>query len=395
MQKLNILFLTPRFPFPLIGGDRVKAYYLLKHLSSKYNVTLITFFQGETFSSEWENEFKNMGIDLRIITLNPILAGIRSFLKLFGKLPLEILFYTQPSFQKEVDTVLNEKKIDLAFAFFMRTNEYIKDKNIKKILISEDCRTLYMQRSYKGTSNLKQKIVRWWEYNKLKNYEPRVMNSFNFTTLVTKEDAYEMQKLNNNAKVRILTNGTDTEYFKPKSFEIRKDILFSGKLDLWANIIMCKRIVNDIFPLILAKLPNVKLNIVGANPTNEIFSLLSKNVILTSDVPEMLPFLQETRLFLHPHLGGSGIQNKLIEAMSSGCPVITTSTGNQGINATNGIEAFICNENLEIAMQAIEILTNDELAQKLSRNARQHIIENQSWDIVNVQLDRIIEEVIA
>lgn len=394
MTKLNILFLTPRFPFPLIGGDRLKAYYVIKHLATNHNVTLITFFQGKELKEEWKKEFVNMGVDLKVIQLNPILAGLNTGLRLFGNLPLEILYYTQSDFKKEVDKVLNEKKIDLSFAFFMRTGEYLKNKNIKKILIAEDCRTLYQLRSYEESNNLKQKIIRWWEYNKLSKYEPKIMNYFDFTTLVTNEDANEMQKMNSNAKIRIITNGTNVDYFKPHSFDIRKNILFSGKLNIWSNVIMCRRIVNDIFPIILKSIPDIKLNIVGAEPPREIIDMANENIIIKTNVPEMLPFLQETRLFLHPHLGGSGIQNKLIEAMSTGCPVITTTTGNQGINALNGFEAIISDDTNEIAKNAIEILKNEELAQKLSINARNLILKKQSWEVVYNQLDSLIDEVI-
>ncbi len=395
MTKLNILFLTPRFPFPLIGGDRLKAYYLLKHLALNHNVTLITFFQGKELKSEWVNELTNLGIDLKVIHINPVVAGIKCGLKLFTKYPLEILYYYNDEFQNEVDKVLKEKKIDIGFSFFMRTAEYLKDKNIKKILIAEDCRTLYQIRSYEESKNLKQKAIRAWEHYKLKTYEPEIMKHFDFTTFVTAEDANEMQIQNINTKIRILTNGTDTDYFKPGDFSKRKDILISGKLDIWSNIIMIKRIVYDILPKILSELPDVKLTIVGAKPKSEILALASENVIIKTNVPDFLPYLQGARLFLHPHLGGSGIQNKLIEAMSVGCPVITTNTGNQGINATDGIEAIISNENSEIALKAIEVLKNDDLALNLSLNARKLILKKQSWNNVFQQLDELIKEAFA
>lgn len=392
----KILFLTPRLPYPIIGGDRLKAYYMLKHLSTKHKVTLVSFYQGDQKKcKEYTKAIEELGIQVFVLPLTPLKAGLTILPRLFDSIPLEVLYYTQKAYFNIVEELLNTQKFDIVFSFFMRTAEYVKNnKNLKKILMCEDCRTLYQKRSAENTSNLLQKLVRFWEYNKLKKYEPSIVNFFDIITLVTNDDINSMKTQNSKPYYKLLTNGVDIDKFVFKSIDRSdKTILFAGKLDVWANELMINSIINFILPIIVKEIPNVKLQIVGANPSKKIrmLSKTYKNIELVANVPEMFPYLHKATLFLHPHLGGSGIQNKLLEAMAAGCPVVTTTTGNQGINAIHGEEVLIGNNNEELAKCAINILKSSELANYLSLNARSLIENTHSWDIIFAQLDDIVD----
>ena len=396
--KKNILFMTARLPYPIIGGDRLKPNYLLQHLSSKYNVTLVSFYQGASLPQEYRNHFENMGIDLRVVLLNPKVTALKMIPKILSK-PLEILYYLDNKFQIIVDEVIKSKKIDLTFAFFMRTAEYIKNKNIPKILIAEDCRTVYQKRSFEESTDIKQRLIRNWEWKKLLKYEPKLINHFDRVTFVSKEDIEHSKKLNSKPEYRLLTNGTDINKFignnsNPSEKTERKDIIFAGKLDVWANELMCKKIVEDILPIIKQTIPDIKFKIVGANPTANIKSFISENIILYENVDDMIPYLQNAAIFLHPHAGGSGIQNKLLEAMSCECPVVTTPTGNQGIHALDGESIMIGNSPEELAKKSIQILSDSSLANSIGRNARNLIVNTHSWETVYTALEEIINEVI-
>lgn len=394
---MRILFLTPRFPFPVVGGDRLKPFKILSHLGRHHQTTLVTFYQGQKLPDEYREEIEKLGVELFVIYLDPIKAGLRTVpLTLFSNQPLEIAYYNQPEFGFMVEKLVQERNFDLAFAFFMRTAEYLKLLPLKKILMAEDCRVLYQKRSYEESKNLKQKIIRYWEFKKLTSYEPKIVNYFDAVTFVTQNDIESMKQENPNGKYRLLTNGTDTEYFvPPENPKIRNGILFSGKLDIWANVLMIERIVKEIFPLIQEKVPDAKLKIVGSNPSRWIESLESDSISVHKNVPSMLPYLQNSELFLHPHSGGSGIQNKLLEAMSCGCPVVTTKTGIQGIPVKNGESVLIGNTSEEMAEHSIKLLKDKDFAINIGNNARKVILDNLSWERVYKMLDELIEEVAA
>jgi glycosyltransferase involved in cell wall biosynthesis len=392
---LNILFLTPRIPYPLIGGDRIKSFKLLSYLSKKHNVTLVTFYQGKDDYKPYQKMIESLGAKVYVIPLNPIWAGLNSLFRLYQFKPLEILYYNQKPFQNLVDQLLSKNKYDLAFSFFMRTADYLKDKDIPKILIAEDCRSLYQKRSYLQSRHLIQKLVRKYEFLALSKYEPETMVHFDLDTFVSSEDIDYINTIKPLNKYRLLTNGTDIEHFIPLEFEKRDLILFTGKLDYWLNKLMIDRLINSIIPLIQKEFPEITLTIVGAKAPKYLKELAKKGRFqLYENVPDLLPYLQRARVYLHPHIGASGIQNKLLEAMSAGCPVVTTESGNQGIYGKHRQHLLIGETDEEIANYAIELLKNQEFAKQISQNARQLIVENHSWENIFEKLFELIEEVV-
>lgn len=388
----KILFLTPRLPFPLIGGDRIKPYNLLRHLGKYYEVHLISFYQGNDDYSILKKELENINIKVDIVKLNPIIKAIQILFNLFSDKPLEILYYYDSKFKNLVDKKIKDIDFDLSFAFFMRTAEYLKDKNIKKILIAEDCRTIYQERSYKDSSSLIQKFVRWWDYRKLKKYEPKIMTKFDLVTLVSDFDVAQIKEISPKSNVGLLTNGTQVSKYVPNESINRKGLLFLGKLDIWANQMMINKIVKNILPDIIKEFPETIFSIVGANPPANIQKLESRNIKIYADVPDVTPYYQNNLIFIHPHSGASGIQNKVLEAMSCGMAVVTTQTGNQGINGTNGKNIILANDLTDFKELTLMLLRKEDKAIEIGRNARQHIIDTHSWESIFVDLDKIIDE---
>ena len=392
-KRLKILFLTPRFPFPLIGGDRLKPYMTLKHMAENHDVTLVSLNHGGYPDQNFIKELTSLGLELFPIPLDPIKASMRTIpLTLLAGQPLEIAFYNHSLFGLRVERLLKERNYDLAFCFFMRTAEFIKNKPIRKVLMAEDCRTLYQKRSYEETNNTKQKLIRWWEYRKLLNYEPKTMEMFDTVTFVTIEDIEAMKQYTTVPNYMLLTNGTDIDKFSPNiDNSKRKGILFAGKMDIWANVLMVERIAKEIMPIVWQKFPDSELTLVGANPSKSILALASDRIKIHSNVPDMTPYLQSASMFLHPHSGGSGIQNKLLEAMSCACPVITTPTGMQGIPAVDGESILLGKSNQELAANVIRLIEDKEFAGQLGRAGREVIVNNLSWEAVYRQIDNVIE----
>jgi glycosyltransferase involved in cell wall biosynthesis len=222
------------------------------------------------------------------------------------------------------------------------------------------------------------------------------MEKFDAVTLVTQEDIKACKRLSSVPSYHILTNGTDIhKYTMPIDNDNRKDILFTGRLDVEANRIMLYKICKDLMPAILQQVPDVQLHVAGAFPSADIERLLAKNenFHLHENVPDMVPYLQKARVYLHPHKGGSGIQNKLLEAMACGCPVVTSTTGNQGINAQDSFEAFVCESDNEFIRATVRLLKEDALMRKLSLNGRLLIKQTHSWETVHEQLKHVMARV--
>ncbi len=366
----------------------------MKHLAKKYDVTLVAIsFDNIPDKSDFK-PLEDLGIEVHTIPVKPIQDGLKCAFLLHKKYPLEVSFYYKRNIQKLIDELCEQNSYDYGIAFFLRAAEYLKDKKIKKILISEDCRVLYQTRSYKNSKNIFQKAIRWWEVMKLKKYEPYIVNYFDAVTLVTNDDIDAMRLQNPSPKYRLVTNGVNTEQFAPPlDNSTRRDLLFTGKLSVWSNTLMAIKTAKEIMPLIWQKYPNVKLHLVGSNPVKSINELANDNIIIHSSVPDIAKYYRECRIFLHPHLAATGIQNKLLEAMSAGMAAVTTQTGIQGIDGVDGKHFLIGTNNEEIANKAIQLLEDNELYDKISRNARQLILDTHTWGAVYEQIDKVLDEI--
>lgn len=390
---LNILITTPHFPYPMIGGERIKLFNLLRHLAKKNNVFLVSLDRGYEVRQEYIDVIKSLGVDTTVFKINNVTAAFSAGLFTLFRNPLEIEYFEHSKFRNRINEIMNNHNIDLVLSFFIRTAEHVKKLAVKKILMAEDCRSYYQSRTSKSSKKLRQKLVRRYEAVKIARYESDVMNYFDRTTVVTEEDRKQMLNLNPKAEIRIISQGVDSDIYAPAiDAKDRNDILFLGKLDVWANILMINKIVFEIFPLIKKANPSAKLHIAGANPAKEILVFQSESIHIHQNPVDISPFYQNAAVFLHPHTGGSGVQNKVLEAMASGCPVVTSQSGANGINITNGENGYIAGSNEEFANFTTEMLLNINHREKVGISARQYVKAEKSWETVFNAWDNMIEE---
>jgi polysaccharide biosynthesis protein PslH len=395
VKGLNILFTSAHFPYPLIGGERIKQYNILKHLGKNNRIFLICLDRGYEIKPEYIYEIKKINVEPYAFHINKYKGMLNAVLFSPNGKPLEINYFRHSEYSKKIAEIISENKIDLLMNLFIRTAEHVKGYNIKKILLAEDCRSFYQERTSKISANLIQKVRRLFDSLQIRKYEADIMNYFDVTTVVTEEDSEQMTLLNPKADIRILSQGVDHLIFEPpENNELRSDLLFVGKLDVWINILMVKKLIHEILPIIRKSFPGIKLHIVGANPVKEILAEQNDYIIVHSDVPDIVPYLQKAAIFLHPHEGGSGIQSKVLEALSCACPVITSKSGANGIGIIPGINGFIADNIEDFAAIAIALLKDEQLRITIGANARKLALEKHSWESINSDLEELIVDVL-
>lgn len=393
--KLNILFVTPSYIYPCIGGDRIKPFKVLEHLAKTHNVTLVSTGTEDSISDERINAIKALGADVYYYRADYVGSAIKSLLRTTFAGPLESEYFNSQGFSDFIKRIIKEKNIDFIFNFFERTTEAVKRIDLPKLLMADDSRALYQERTFKTSTSFLQKAKRIWEFNKLKKYEKELYGYFDNTTFVSDVDLEYSKSLNNEASFSILSNGVDIEKFKATTdFSLRKDAYFIGKLDVWVNLLMIERLLKYIYPGIKKAVPETKLYLVGFNPPKSLFKNLPKGVEIVDSPESVIPFYEKARLFIHPQFEGSGIQNKVLEALSMGAPVVSTPIGTQGINIINGKSGIVADNIAELIAGSIKVLTDDEYAKSLSISARNLIENNYTWKHVGLQVDSAVEKVI-
>jgi glycosyltransferase involved in cell wall biosynthesis len=149
--------------------------------------------------------------------------------------------------------------------------------------------------------------------------------------------------------------------------------------------------MNEVMPILTKEFPFIQLVVAGKNPAKELTDLTSKSIQLTGWVNDLRIYFKQARLLVAPMQIGVGMQNKLLEAMSMGIPVITSTLANNAIGATHGKHIWIADTPQKVAESISFLLNNTELAMKIGQNARQWMVEQYSWDKQNEQLLRLFQ----
>ena len=392
-MRPNALFLTPRLPFPLVGGDRVKAFHLLKILSTKYNVTCVSFVEEAPVRHEWIQKISALGVDLHVIPLKPFAAKLRVARSIFSDKPLEVEYYSHHRFQEKVNELVGNKKFDIVFAFFMRTAEYARTlTGMPRVLIAEDARLLTHLRATTALNLSPGYFMSLIEREKLSRYEPSIVNDFDLTTFVSPIDRDLLLQFNPTARTAIITNGVDLDEFafNPDQSK-RSGIVFAGKMDVRHNVPMALRIGRELWPQLRKQFPTLQCRIVGKNPSASVRRLRSLGVTVTGEVPHVRDYISSSAVFLHPQIIGAGIQNKVLEAMALGTPVVTTPVGIAGIRGKHGVHVMIGNSNAELVDLTARLLASPALRSELAQNARELVEADHTWELVATQLFSAID----
>jgi glycosyltransferase involved in cell wall biosynthesis len=394
----KVLFLTYRFPYPLSGGDRLKCYHLLRHLSEISEVDLISLDEWQTATHENLLHIKQFASTVTVVPFSKASAIKRATLSLFTKTPVEYAWYNSPQMQEVVDIALRHKRYDLIVCFFMRTASYVTDvTDTPKILVAEDSRLLADQRATETFSFSPEYFVRKIDAGKLRTYEPYTSHKFDVTTFVAPPDQHHLLAIDPTLKTSILSNGVDTSSYLFYEGEKENSILFAGHLGIYHNRVMAERILKNIYPLIRERSPQTKLYIVGKDPDAALTALVrsTPGAELQENVPDMKPYYRKASLFIHPQEIGAGIQNKLLESMAMGTPVITSAIGASGIaGIINQMHLLVSETDEEFVEVALSLLAHSDECRRLAQNARKLIEQRYTWERVFDAFDKIISSVV-
>ncbi|MFI5202033.1 MAG: hypothetical protein ACHQNE_06575, partial [Candidatus Kapaibacterium sp.] len=211
----RVLFLSYRFPFPLIGGDRIKAYYLVRHLSSIAEVDLIALDEAKSATPETIPELQALA-NVHLLPFDKRRATVRVAKALVGSRPIEFAYYDDATMQAAVDRALATQKYDLIVCFFLRTAKFVRhpgglNANTPKLLVAEDARVILEERAterfsiFRGLGDQMQYLVRKIDAARLRDYEPRAMaEGFERVTFVSKVDERRILAANSKLPTAIL-----------------------------------------------------------------------------------------------------------------------------------------------------------------------------------------------
>jgi len=375
---MKLFIILPRFPFPLEKGDKLRAYHLIKHLSENNEIILCSLNDNKNLQQSSIDALKPFCKPIHVFNLSNYSIFMNLVKVFFSKKPFQVGYFYNKRIHRKIRKLIRENKPDHIFCQLLRVAEYARFEDTPKTLDYQDVFSKGIQRRIKN-SPLYFKPILKQEYKRLLKYENEIFDQFDNKLIISKPDR-DFIPHPDKEKIVIITNGVDYDYFSPQTHEKEIDLIFTGNMGYPPNINGAEYLVNKILPIVRKQKPELKVVIAGANPHKKILSLQSRGIEVTGWVRDMREYYAKARIFIAPMQIGTGLQNKLLEAMAMKIPCITSPLANKALEAKNGIEILIGNDAEEYAKHIINLLDNKEMHDKIAQKGYDFVRNKYSWE---------------
>ena len=387
---MKILFFTYDFPYLLDSGGKIRAYHLIKGLAKRHQVDLFSFYRKEKqlkHLKKIEKLCRQVKLFKRRKLFSPANLGFWPFL------PFPAALYYSPQIKKELlKTSKKEKYQFIHFESFYTSIYLDKELNVSQVLGTENIEwKVYFDYAKQQSPFIREAMI--FEAFRMRRFEKRSWQKADICLAVSDENKQEIEKTTGK-KCYLIPNGIDLEYFQFKKQETdnkEQKILFVGNFKYIQNQDAVLVLVKKIFPIIKKEIKNVKILIVGKNPPKKIKNLIAEDIILDSQLEDIREAYFQADVLLAPIRAGSGTKFKILEAMASGVPVVTTKVGAEGIKGKDGAHFLIRRDSKDLAQAVIKIIKEKQLAQRLIKKARTLVMEKYSWDQITKRLGEVYE----
>lgn len=386
---MKLFVLLSRFPYPLEKGDKLRAFHQIKELSKQHEIVLCALSDQKVAQSSID-KLQEYCKAIHIIKLPKWKIYWNLFWQLlFTDKSLQVVYFYNKSAQKKINRIITEYQPDHIYGQLIRVAEYIKNIPIPKTLDYMDALARGMERRIAQSPF----YIKWFlttETTRLKRYEHQIFNAFDNLTIISEQDKNLIVHIKNDA-IQIIPNGVDYEMFKfQENSEKKYDLIFTGNMAYPPNIDSVVYLVNEVMPLVWEKYPDVKLVIAGAEPDKKVLQLASKNVEVTGWIKDIATYYAATKIFIAPMQIGTGLQNKLLEAMAMKLPCVTSQLANNALGAKHQNSILIGNEPEEYYEHIISLLENKNLYNNIATSGYDFVKKNYTWEGTTQKLNELI-----
>lgn len=394
---MNILFLSQRVPYPPNKGDKLRSFNEIKFLSQRHKISLICLTDNEG-DLQHRGELEKYCHSIEIVFLPAYHSKIRSLFYIFSKRPFTLSYFYSKQLQSIVHRKLQENTYDLIFIYCSSMAQYVEHVQvIPKVIDFVDVDSEKWAQ-YTVYAKFPNNYIYQLESNRLKKYEKYIAKTFQHCLLVSEKEVEDFRNLISPCfTMTSISNGVESKLFQPSSEQYDPtSLVFTGVMDYFANVEAVLYFSRDILPSIQKAIPDVKFYVVGSKPTEKLRNLAKdhKNIIVTGYVDQVQPYVQKAAVFVAPMIIARGVQNKILEAMAVGVPVVTSSLGFEGITAVPGKDIFVEDHPANFARRVVQLMKDSELREKVSVNARKVIEKNYNWNKNLTKLQKILLDVV-
>lgn len=387
-EKQKLLFITSRVPWPLEKGDKLRAYYQLRELSKRFDITLACI-NGSALHPEAEKQLKPFCSEVHFFYMSRGEMFMNMLSGVFSTMPMQVAWFYSKTVQEQIDRLIEKTRPDRIYCQLIRTAEYArKHTNIIRIIDYMDVFSKGMDRRIDKV-NIFKKPAFYFEMKRVAKYEGVIFKEFNRHTIISEQDR-DLMPVRRPSQIAVIPNGVDIFHFQPLHRHKEYDLLFNGNMNYPPNVEGAVFLVKKILPIVIEKYPAIKVLISGSNPSSAVRSLASANVTVTGWVDDIRESFARSRILVAPMKSSIGLQNKLLEGMAMHIPCVTSHLSNNALRAQPGKEIMVAETEEDFAAAIIKLISHPELAVSISDDAWKFVRDYYSWIPICERLSNLI-----
>jgi sugar transferase (PEP-CTERM/EpsH1 system associated) len=393
---MKVLYICHRFPYPPKRGGKIRPFNMIKHLSRDHDVYVASIVRSAQEAKEGEGLGQYCSHYEMGHVRDPVQA-LRMVTRLPTPTPSSMGFFYSPQLARRVREMLTGEQFDLIFVHCSSVAQYVEGvRDIPKIL---DFGDLDSQKwlEYARFKPFPLSLGYRLEGKKLERAEQRLASRFDMCTATTRAEWETLESYGMGVPTDWFPNGVDSEYFAPSHEAYDPDtIAFVGRMDYYPNQECMFDFCAATLPLLRARRPTLKLLIVGADPSPAVQRLgRQPGVTVTGSVPDVRPYLRRSALMVAPLNIARGTQNKILEAMALGIPVVTSPIAAGGVDASAPSDFVVASTPDEYATAILQIIEDPAERNRLALAGRARMLSHHGWEQSMQRLDGIIERCLS
>jgi sugar transferase (PEP-CTERM/EpsH1 system associated) len=365
---------------------------MIRHLSASHEVTVASLARSRNEALEGAGIAPYCARYEMAEVRNPIQVA-RMLLRVPTPTPSSMGFFYSPALARRVRERLAREHFDLIFVHCSSVAQYVAGvRGVPKILDFGDMDSQKWL-EYARYKPFPLSAGYWLEGRKLAREERRLAGRFDLCTATTRAEWETLESYATGVASDWFPNGVDSGYFAPAKEPYEADtICFVGRMDYYPNQECMFDFCANVLPRVQAQRPRARLFVVGADPSPAVRKLGKlPGVTVTGSVPDVRPYLQRSALMVAPLNIARGTQNKILEAMAAGVPVVTSGVAAGGVDALAGEHFLVASTAEEYAAAVLRVLIDPSERRRLSAAGRGRMLTHHAWANSMVRLDGIIE----
>lgn len=380
--RKKVLVISSKKPFPVQDGAAIRTMQMVRMLSRMYEVDLAYTCYSRS-KSEIPDEIRSLCGEIHEFAEPQWKCVMRALAGFFSVWPLQCCYFHSPRLARFVET--HADRYDYVFCNNIRTAPYAESLACGKIIDYVDAISM----NYEGAASKAGwvwRLIYRLESERLIRYECKVLELFDKHFIISDVDRRfilaHAGSSGSAGKIEVIGNSVecDAELIVPND---SRNIVFVGSMYYDPNIVAVTTFVRHVLPIILRFEPRTKFYIVGSRPVAAVRNLASEHVVVTGFVDDPKAYLRMASVVVVPMYSGAGVQNKILEAMSIGCCVVTTRIGAEGLDGiADGEEIFIRTDFQELADMVVALMRNRPKREEVGKKAKMYIAENLAFDHV-------------